>query len=75
MGNLWRFIVIAAVVEAIAIPVTGGTFPSWLMDVIIGLVILYLIFLAVRGWNKQIKLDLPPAMAGKKVKSRHWHVF
>lgn len=73
--RLWIFLIAAVVVEGIAIPISSGRWPSWLMDGMIAVAVIYGGFLALRGWRKQAKLEIPPAMGGKVVRSRHWRLF
>lgn len=75
MTKLWRFLVAAFVIEALAIAVTSGRWPAWIMDIIVVCTLGYFVMLGVRGWRKQAKLTLPPIMHGVVVHKRHWRLF
>ncbi|MCL6548144.1 MAG: hypothetical protein K6T30_04450 [Alicyclobacillus sp.] len=73
--RLLVFAIAALVFEVLALFVNLRGSVWWLLDLIIALAVLYLVVLAVRGWRKQTRLDLPPSMTGRVVRKRHWRLF
>ncbi|MBX5436736.1 MAG: hypothetical protein IRZ33_05900 [Alicyclobacillaceae bacterium] len=73
--RLLLFAVIALLFEGLALIVCLRRTVSWLLYVVIGLVALYLLAIAVRGWRKQARLNLPPSMPGHVLRRRHWKMF
>jgi threonine/homoserine/homoserine lactone efflux protein len=62
-------------VEIIGLAISLFYHISWVLDILIVLFALYLAFLAVRGWRKQINIDMPDILQGKTVRKRHWRLF
>lgn len=75
MKRLLWFILLAVVVEAVAITTNNGRWPGWILDVVVVAFVVYLVVLALKGWRKQVCLQLPPALTGKVVRRRHWRLF
>jgi hypothetical protein len=75
MKPVARFIGIACLVEFVGLAISLYYHISWILDILITLFALYLAFLAVRGWKKQINIDLPEILQAKTVRKRHWRLF
>ncbi|MCL6444579.1 MAG: hypothetical protein K6T83_14195 [Alicyclobacillus sp.] len=75
MKRLWTFVVLAVVFQAIALVAVHVRQVSWLLEVIVAFIVLYLLWLALNGWQRQSRIDLPPSMGGTVVRKRHWTLF
>ncbi|QQE80781.1 hypothetical protein [Alicyclobacillus sp. SO9] len=75
MKKLTTFIIASAVFEIIALVLIGKQASHWILDAIVALVLLYLAVMALAGWRKQVKIDLPQVQKGRIVKKRHWRMF
>lgn len=75
MRRLLSFALVAAIFEVLALILKANAVVFWLVEAIIALFVLYLVWLAVRGWRKQLTLTVHPVMTGRVVRRRHWHLF
>ncbi|WP_188880466.1 hypothetical protein [Alicyclobacillus cellulosilyticus] len=72
--RLTGFIIISIVFEVIAL-LSRIRAAAWVVDACIILLAMYLLVLAVQGWRRQKRIDLPPSMPGHVVRRRHWRLF
>lgn len=75
MNRAIIFLLLAACVETLALLMSVNPLLERVLEGVVALVGLYLIVLAVRGWRRQGRLELPQVMQGRVVRKRHWHLF
>lgn len=75
MRRLVQFTVLAVVFEGIALAIALSLRVTWLLEVIVGLFVLYFIAMGIRGWRRAVSTQLPQLMTGRVVRRRHWHLF
>ncbi|OFW78669.1 MAG: hypothetical protein A2201_04340 [Alicyclobacillus sp. RIFOXYA1_FULL_53_8] len=75
MKRLVLFAIAAGVLEVLALVSAANVVVFWLLAAIISLIVLYGVVLAVRGWRKQLVLDVPPVMTGRVVRKQHWRLI
>lgn len=74
MKRLVTFAIAAGVFEVLALVSTASVSVFWVLAAMIALLVLYGVLLAVRGWRKQLVLDVPPVMTGRIVRKQHWRL-
>ncbi|MDQ0190588.1 hypothetical protein JI721_00565 [Alicyclobacillus cycloheptanicus] len=65
----------AALFEILALILIQNRTVGWIVTALVILFFVYLAVLAVRGWRRQTRLQLPPVMRGRVIRRRHWHLF
>ncbi len=73
--SIARFVGIAVLFEIVALVISRFYHISWILDILIVLFVLYLAFLAARGWRRQASIQMPDILQAKTVRKRHWHLF
>lgn len=75
MKRLVLFAIAAGVLEVLALVSAANVVVFWLLAAIVSLIALYGVVLAVRGWRKQLVLNVSPVMTGRVVRKQHWRLI
>ena len=75
MKRVVWYVIAAGIFEVLALVFINNPRTMWVVQAIVGLFVLYLLVLAVKGWSRQNHLRFDPVMTGKVVRRKHWHLF